>query len=148
MSVYEIEKEIDKIRQGNKILLKNFEKWLEKDGLSRKTIDNHVKNSDFFINEFLVYEDAVPANEGCSQISMFLGYWFIRKAMWASPAAIKENAASLKKFYTFLHEVGEIEEKDLKEMNKTIKEEMPDWVATMDRYDDPEVTDMAEVWDL
>jgi hypothetical protein len=38
--------------------------------------------------------------------------------------------------------------KDLKEMNKTIKEEMPDWVATMDRYDDPEVTDMAEVWDL
>jgi hypothetical protein len=59
--------------------------------------------------------------------------------MWASPSEIKENAASLKKFYTFLHKVGEIEEKDLKELIKTIKEEIPHWLATMDRYDDPEV---------
>ncbi len=148
MALNDLEKDMDEIRDENNILLKDFRKWLEKDGLSEKTISNHVKNSDFFINEFLVYEDAVPACEGISQISMFLGYWFIRKAMWASPAAIKENAASLKKFYTFLFELGEIDDKELKELTKTIKEEMPDWIATMDRYDDPEVTDMADVWDL
>jgi hypothetical protein len=37
---------------------------------------------------------------------MFLGYWFIKKAMWAKQSAIKSNAASLKKFYTFMHEKG------------------------------------------
>jgi hypothetical protein len=147
MSPNEIEKEIEKIREDNDKLLKNFKTWLEKDGLKEKTIDSHVKNCDFFINEFLVYEDAIPANEGGSYISMFLGYWFIKKAMWASPAAIKENGASLKKFYTFLLELGEIEEKDLTELTTTIKEEMPDWIATMKRYDDPEMTEM-EVWNL
>jgi hypothetical protein len=34
MSVYDIEKEIDKIREENEILLKNFEKWLEKGGFN------------------------------------------------------------------------------------------------------------------
>ena len=32
---------------------------------------------------------------------MFLGFWFIRKAMWASQSSIKGNATSLKKLYTF-----------------------------------------------
>ncbi len=32
---------------------------------------------------------------------LFLGYWFIKKAMWSSPVQIKSNAASLKKFFTF-----------------------------------------------
>lgn len=49
----------------------------------------------------------------------------------------------IQKIASWKHEMRSKEE-----MNKTIKEEMPDWVATMDRYDDPEVTDMAEVWDL
>lgn len=148
MSLNDHEKEIKKIRDENNILLKDFRKWLEKDRLSEKTINNHVKNSDFFINEFLFYEDAIPACKGISRVSMFLGYWFIRKAMWASPAAIKENAASLKKFYAFLFELGKIDDKKLKELTKTIKEEMPDWIATMNRYDDTEITDMADVWDL
>ncbi len=144
----EIEKVINQIRQDNKILLENFEESLERGGLSKKTVDKHVRNSDFFINEFLLYEDPMPANEGCAHISMFLGYWFIKKAMWANSLAIKENAASLKIFYTFLCELGEVEEKDLKEMIKVIKEEMPDWIATMKRYDDPNIDDMKEVWDL
>ncbi len=147
MSLNDFEKDIEKIQDQNNILLKDFRKRLEKDGLSEKTISKHVTNSDFFINEFLVYEDAVPACEGIPQVSMFLGYWFIRKAMWASPAAIKENAASIKKFYAFLFELGEIDDKEFKELTRTIKEEMPDWIATMDRYDDPEITDMTDIWD-
>lgn len=146
MKLGRIEKEVDKIQKDNGILLKDFDSWLVKKGLSKKTIDNHVKNIDFFINDFLLHTDPVPAKEGSSNISMFLGYWLIKKAMWASPAVIKEYAASLKKFYTFLLEMGEITEKDLKEMNQTIKEEMPNWIATMDRYDDPHITDMEDVW--
>jgi len=52
---------------------------------------------------------------------MFLGYWFIKKAMWASQASIKSNAASLKKFYAFLLEKGLVEQEDLIELEETIK---------------------------
>jgi len=76
------------------------------------------------------------------------GYWFIRKAMWSSPVQIKSNAASLKKFYAFMHENGKVMKKDLDEMKERIKDEMPEWIAAMERYDDPSITDMEEVWGL
>ena len=88
------------------------------------------------------------AKDGACEIGIFLGYWFIRKAMWSSPVQIKSNAASLKKFYTFMHENGKVMKKDLDELKERIKDEMPEWIATMERYDDPSITDMEEIWGL
>jgi len=95
-----------------------------------------------------LYEDAVEAKDGADEIGMFLGYWFVKKAMWANTTAIKENAASLKKFYQFMYEQGKISEEAFSTLNESIKEEMPEWLATMDRYDDPDIEDMEEVWGL
>jgi len=141
---YEIE--CEKIRESNKGLLDDFSTWLRRSGLSSKTIKKHTENVDFYINEFLLYEDAQEPQEGVHSVGMFLGYWFIKKAMWASAASIKSNAASLKKFYTFLQERGLVSEDDLDLMKETIKEEMPEWLATLARYDDASITDMEEVW--
>jgi len=33
-------------------------------------------------------------------------------------------------------------------MKERIKEDMPEWLATMERYDDPNIEDMEEVWDI
>jgi len=138
----------EQIREDNETLLDEFGDWLEQKNLSQKTIRRHTENVDFYINEFLLYEDAIEAKDGAGDIGMFLGYWFIRKAMWASPAEIKSNAASLKKFYTFMQEKGEIDQEELEQLKETVKEEMPEWIATIERYDDPDIDDMAEVWGL
>ena len=66
--------------------------------------------------------------------------------MWASASSIKSNPASLKKFYTFLHERGLVDKDDLDYLKESIKEEMPEWLATLERYDDPSIDDMGEVW--
>lgn len=137
-----------RIRESNEKLLDEFANWLQQSGLSSKTIKKHVENVDFYINEFLLYEDAVEPQDGVLDVGMFLGYWFIRKAMWASKSSIKGNAASLKKFYKFLHERGMVSKEDLDLLKELIKEEMPDWLATLSRYDDPSITDMGEVWGL
>lgn len=142
------EADCKKIRKNNKKLLDDFYKWLKASGLKDKTIKNHVNNVDFYINEFLLYEDAIEAKNGALEIDMFLGYWFIKKALWSSPAQIKGNAASLKKFYTFLFEKGQIDKEELDELKGQIKEDMPEWIATMKRYDNPSITDMGEVWGL
>jgi len=138
----------DRIRESNKELLDDFADWLREMGLSAKTVRRHVGNVDLYINEYLLYEDAVEPQDGILKVSMFLGYWFIKKAMWASAASIRSNAASLKKFYAFLHERGIVKQSDLDALKRTIKREMPEWLATLARYDDPSVTDMAEVWGL
>jgi len=71
----------------------------------------------------------------------FLGDWFIRKAMWSSEASIKGNAASLKKFYAFLAERGEVERQVVKNLNQTIKAGMPIWLGNMCEYMDLEDED-------
>ena len=142
------EADCEKIRKTNDKLLNTFGTWLKASKLKEKTIKRHIENVDFYINEFLLYEDAVEAKDGAIEIGMFLGYWFIRKATWASPAQIKSNAASLKKFYTFLFEKEMIKKEDLVDLKTSIKEDMPEWVATINRYDDPSITDMGEVWGL
>ena len=143
---YEVD--CEKIRKINEKILQDFEAWLKASKLKENTISNHIENVDFYINEFLLYEDAVEAKDGASDIGMFLGYWFIKKAMWASPAHIKSNAASLKKFYTFLFENEQIDKEDLDDLKASIKEDMPEWIATVKRYDDPSINDMEEVWGL
>ena len=115
---------------------------MKSSGLSENTINNHVSNIDFYVNEYLLYEDAIEAKDGVDAVGMFLGYWFIKKAMWASKSSIKGNATSLKKFYAFLYEKGLIEKEDLDNLKETIKAGMPEWLATLDRYDDPLVEDV------
>ena len=138
----EYENKCKKIRKANKQLLGEFELSLKSSGLSENTINNHVSNIDFYVNEYLLYEDAIEVKDGVDAVGMFLGYWFIKKAMWASQSSIKNNATSLKKFYSFLYEKGLIEKDDLDDLKETIKEGMPEWLATLDRYDDPSVEDV------
>ena len=142
------EADCERIRTANQKLLTDFESWLESSGLSDKTIKNHLLNVDVYINEYLLYEDAIEAKDGVDgyTVSMFLGYWFIKKALWSSKSSIKSTATSLKKFYSFLFEKGLIDKEDLKELKETIKEEMTDWLETMDRYTDPSIEDMSDVW--
>ena len=140
--------ECQKIRSSNQILLDGFETWLLESGLSSKTTRKHQENIDFYINEFLLYSDAIPPEEGMTSgdISLFMGYWFIKKALWASKTSLKSNAASLRKFGEFLCERGLISKDDLDSIHQTLNEEMPEWQATLMRYDDPNIIDGEEIW--
>jgi len=141
------EKECQRIRSVNEKLLEGFASWLTDKGLAESTIRRHCLNMDFYLNHFLLYEDAEDAASGVARVDAFLGYWFIKKAMWANQSAIKSNAASLKKFYTFMFEKGEVDKNDLDYLKQNIKEDMPEWLDTMARYDDPNL-DIEEVWSL
>lgn len=129
------EKECERIQQENSQLLKEFDLWLQGKRLTEGTIRRHLRNIDFYINHFLLYEEAIEAKNGASEIYGFLGDWFIRKALWSSAPQIKNNAASLKKFYRFMCDKGLTKQEDLDDMNDAIKEFMPDWLAQMRRFD-------------
>lgn len=146
MDEYEIyETECKKIRRENRNLLNRFRKYLGAKKLSKKTIDKHVSNIEFYINDFLLYEEPLEAKEGVSRLDHFLGYWFIRKAMWASVTSIKENISSLKHFYNYMHTIGEIYFEELNEMKEEIKESKDEWFETIKEYDDPD-TDIEDIW--
>jgi len=134
---YEVyEKDRDAIREINALHLQGFEKWLTSSGLSERTIDAHLSNVDFYINDFLCYYFAEDVWRGCYSVSGFLGDWFIRKAMWSSCSGIKSNAASFKKFYAYLLAVNVVEQKDYNVLCATIKEELPKWLNAMRSHDE------------
>jgi len=135
----EYERKCNLIRRENQAILNAFGAWTLSKGLSKVTAKKHRENIDFYINEFLLYEGPKHASEGADEVSMFLGHWFIRKAMWANETTIKSNSTSLKKFYDFMMERGEVTSEAVKDMKDRIKEELPEWIATVKRYDDPSV---------
>ena len=142
----EFEEKCNIIRQYNIKLLEDFDAWLKVKRLTDHTIKEHMDNIDLFINRYLLYEDAYQAKDGVFKVDDFLGYWFIKKTMWSSVNQIKGNAASLKKFYTFMFEKGEIEQDDLDDLREIIKEEMPNWVIAMRQYENSMSSEMDD-WD-
>ncbi len=128
------EHEMETIRAENKILLDEFEIWLKGKNLKSKTINSHISNIDFYINGFLLHYDTVKAEDGATSIGWFLGDYFIRKACWSSKYTIKENIASLKKFYSFMTEIGKTSKENLTEMMDIIKEESEDWITAVETY--------------
>jgi hypothetical protein len=147
MSEYEkYEADCKKIISSNKKLLAEFKIWLKSSNFSEKTINDHISNIDFYINEYLLYYEPIEAQDGIGDVSTFLGDWFIRKAMWASKAHIKSNAASITKFYTFLLGKGLVTSNDLNELKSTIKAELPEWIQALRRYDDLGNEDMDDEW--
>ncbi len=140
----EYEVKCNLIREENRVLLDDFATWMKGKGLSAATVNKHLNNIDFYINEFLLYESPESAAEGVGDAGMFLGYWFIRKAMWASETTIISNAASIRKFYDFMLRRGAVEPGAVKEMKEGIKADLPEWLATLKRYEDPAV-DMDDV---
>jgi site-specific recombinase XerD len=138
------EKACNKIKKDNERLLHEFAAWLKSSKISDKTINKHRSNIDFYINEFLLYQDAIKAKDGVDSVDMFLGYWFIKKAMWANESEIKGNAGSLKKFYTFMFEKGLINKEQLADLKDTIKNNQPKWLETMQRYADLSIENVWE----
>ena len=135
MDYEEFEKNVEKERERNDKLIKEFKDYMKKAGLSDKTIGRHTNNIDFYINHCLLYEDIEIAESGIYKIDYFLGYWFIKKAMWSSVNTVKENITSIKKFYLFMYESGyDITLKDIKELNEEIKENKKIWLNKIDRY--------------
>jgi len=124
-----------KITKQNAILLNDFRVWLIAKGLGKETVGRHVGNAGFYIDHYLLYADAIPAAGGAKEIAGFLGAWFIRKALWANKSSIRANAASLKKFYTFMVERGETDPEDLAILQQAIEEEMDEWLSELRRFD-------------
>jgi site-specific recombinase XerD len=135
MDYDEYDRECEKIIADNQAVLEGFADWLIAKGLVEKTIQNHIDNIDFYINVFLLHEELLKPGEGVSRTGLFFGYFFIRKALWSSVATMRQNAASMKKFYSYLNSIGLVSDDDLQDMKDEIKGDLPKYLADMEAYD-------------
>ena len=140
----EYEEKCKVIREENERLLEIFEESMQ--NLKPQTVKRHLSNVDFYINDYLLYEDAHTFETGVWKVDDFLGYFFIRKCMWSTPGTIKSTAASIKRFYKCMMENDMIQKSDFEYLCETIKEGMPEWQATCASYNNPDEDDPFEIW--
>ena len=119
----------------NKKFLNEFQNYLKNNNLTDKTINKHLNNVEFYLNTFLNYYDIVKMEDGIEKIYDYLCDFFIRKCTWSSKAAIKENAASIKKFYKCMSELNHIKKEDYEKLCEIIKDNMDIWLENMDDYE-------------
>lgn len=118
-------------RKINTKYIEGFVDVLSKKGFVDKTIKNHYFNVDFYLNDFLLREDALTMENGCKDeyLSDFFGYFFIRKCMWSTPDTVKSTIASLKKFY-------QLSKEDYEEFTDTIRVNKEYWIDCCSEYND------------
>lgn len=130
------------IREKNNQYLEIFEEDLKTANLKQKTINNHLANVDFYINTYLLNYEPLEMAAGCgNEIQFFLGDFFIRKAIWSTPASIKSKAASIKKFYKSMMNHGYVDKESYSILCDDIKENMSEWQAESEAYNDFEDLD-------
>lgn len=126
---------IKRLETINNAYLKEFKKELADAGLSPKTIEAHVSNADFFVNVYLPHPMDATLYDGGSYFRDFFGYFYIYKCMFASVSDMKQQIASLKKFYAFMFQHLYISPEQYATAITTIKDCKDMWLEEMKEYD-------------
>ncbi|MGO4939464.1 hypothetical protein ACTQ45_05500 [Fundicoccus sp. Sow4_D5] len=129
--------EIERLGQQNQRYLEVFEAELKAANLKAKTIEKHLDNTEFYINTYLMNRLVQEMKDGCGyELDAYFGDYFVRKTDWATPATIKANAASIKKFYKAMLTHGHVDKESYDELCDVIKESMSDWQGECESYND------------
>ena len=129
MDYEEYQELADEQRDKNHELLEQFESEMLSAGLSKNTVKKHMFNLDFYINDFLLYEEVIVPAQGIDEVDYFFNGWFPRKAMWSNPAAVNATCTVLKKFYVFLQFKNIVTKEAINNLNDCIKTNKPEWVS-------------------
>ncbi|MEG0265982.1 MAG: hypothetical protein RSC93_12135 [Erysipelotrichaceae bacterium] len=128
------EKQVAAIERTNEKYLNLFKNELIQKKLSEKTINRHLNTVRLYLNDFLCYYEPKDMKHGCYELDFFMCDWIIRKCGCLSSDALKSTVASIKKFYHCMFKANLIETEDYDFLTYLIKEQMEDWILTLQEY--------------
>lgn len=114
-------KELDIISKENSSYLQLFEADLQ--GLAPKTIKHHLQNIDFFLNTYLLFDEAHPLSmqDGVNSIDDFIGYFLEEKTCFADSSK-RSFVTSLRKFYKSMAAHGKITPKQYEDVVESLRD--------------------------
>ena len=108
------------ICKQNSSYLQLFEADLH--GLAHKSIKRHLQNVDFFLNTYLLFDEANPLSmqDGVNAIDDFLGY-FLEEKTYFTDSTKRSFITSLRKFYKSMAKYGKISAEEYNEVEDALK---------------------------
>lgn len=135
------EKKQKENEKRNRKFIKEFESWLNNKKLSPKTIRKHLQNIDLYLNYYLSYYEINKMEDGAYEAFTYLNSWYMRKCLFASKTGITESAASIKKFYKCMCELGYVSNEDYNYLCESINNNMDEFLESFIEYDNFEYDD-------
>jgi site-specific recombinase XerD len=131
------DRQVAAIHAYNAPFYERFTAWLAASGLSARTIQTHIENVQFFADEYLTYYEPLERVDeaDASDIASFLSDWFLRKAAWSSPNAMRINVASFKKFFTWIGQQGHMDAEAVAEILLDLKESRDEYIEAAEAYE-------------
>ena len=124
------------LKHDAELTLSDIDTWLHEQGLKQKTIDRHLESMRFFLLTYLPTSSARTVADGCKYATDFLGYFLLRKCADVSVTSMKQDAASLKKLYRYLVDMGRLDWEPYNEMCSAIKRGLPQWLDALRALDE------------
>lgn len=102
-------------------------------GLAPKTIKAHLKNIDFFLNTYLLFDEALPLTmeEGVNAIDDFLGYFLEEKTYFAESTK-RSFVTSLLKFYKSMAAHGKIPPEQYEDVVESLRDGGAEYKALLE----------------
>ena len=112
---------LNSVHQQNSSYLQLFEADLQ--GLAPKTIKHHLQNMDFFLNTYLLFDEAHPLSmqDGVNSIDDFIGYFLEEKTYFADSTK-RSFVTSLRKFYKSMAAHGKITSEQHEDVAESLRD--------------------------
>ena len=132
------DRQVAEIHSYNAPFYEQFAAALTASGLSERTVQSHVENVQFFADHYLTYSEPLRRVDEAdvSDVGLFLSDWFLRKAMWSSPSAVRSNIASFKKFFQWMGQQGHMDAEAVAEILLDLKENRAEYIEDAEAYED------------
>lgn len=130
-SLNAVKLQLDSILQQNSSYLHLFESDLQ--GLAPKTIKRHLQNIDFFLNTYLMFDEAHPLSmqDGVNSIDDFLGY-FLEEKTYFTDSTKRSFVTSLRKFYKSMLEHGKITPEQYEDVAESLRDGGAEYKALLE----------------
>lgn len=117
-----------------------FGDWLEGQGLSDKTVQKHIDNASVYLDLYLM-RDLARVEDGASMLDGFFGDFFIRKCLWSTPGNLRTTAASIKKFYRCMEDLGHVPQGTADAVKSEVKASLNEWCEECRAFNEGEPFD-------
>lgn len=136
----------EKLEKETEKLVKSFYNYLKREkGLSEETASGHAHQISFFALHYLIgYEGKSLLEVTSIDIKDYLGNWYIRKVWGIGRSDARSILIAFKKFYKFLHERGNVEEEQLRDILAECKNPQR-YIRRFESY--LELDPESETWD-
>lgn len=129
------EDNLNKIFEFNQRYIDKFSDYLKENKLKEKTINKHIDNIVFFLNNYLTREYVYSLFNSADSLNDFFSYFFIHKCTFANVNSMKEFVATFRYFYKYLYENKYINKETYDYTEFLFKEEKENWLEKMKEYD-------------